>query len=107
MTRMLAALLFAAMAAPALAADTGAKPITPQQQRMKDCNATATSQSLKGAERKQFMSRCLKGETAGAPGGGGLVAQREKMKTCNADANGKGLKGDERKKFMSSCLSGH
>ena len=105
MTRMLAALLFAVIAAPAFAADTGAKPATPQQQRMKDCNASATSKGLKGAERKQFMSSCLKGETPAAPGvSAKQAAQREKMKTCNADATSKGLKGDERKKFISSCL---
>ena len=31
-----------------------------QQQRMKDCNAQAKTQSLKGDARKTFMSTCLK-----------------------------------------------
>ena len=31
------------------------------QQRMKDCSKQATSQKLKGEERKKFMSGCLKG----------------------------------------------
>ncbi len=104
----LAALLGAAIAAPAFAAEGDAKPVTPQQQRMKDCNADATSKGVKGDERKKFMSSCLKGESAApAKATDKQAAQREKMKTCNSDATSKGLKGDERKKFMSSCLSGH
>ena len=34
---------------------------TAQQEKMKSCNADAKTKSLKGAERKQFMSSCLKG----------------------------------------------
>jgi len=75
------------------------KKLTPQQERMKDCNAKAGDK--KGDERKAFMSSCLKGE---APAEG--TAQQQKMKQCNADANAKTLKGDERKAFMSSCLKG-
>ncbi|MFV3325431.1 PsiF family protein [Pseudomonas sp. NY15372] len=65
---------------------------TAQQEKMKTCNAEATAQTLKGDERKAFMSKCLK------------ATQQEKMKTCNADATTKALKGDERKAFMSDCL---
>jgi hypothetical protein len=32
-----------------------------QQQKMKDCNASAKTQALTGDARKQFMSNCLKG----------------------------------------------
>jgi len=76
---------------------------TPQQEKMKTCNAEAMTRALKGDERKAFMSECLsaaKEEVRGA-----LSAQQTKMKTCNADAKTKALKGDERKKFMSECLS--
>ena len=66
-----------------------------QQEKMKTCNADATAKSLKGDERKAFMSTCLKAKPA---------TQQEKMKTCNADASAKALKGDERKAFMSDCL---
>ena len=38
--------------------------LTPQQQRMKDCNAQAGDK--KGDERKAFMSTCLKGDGSGA-----------------------------------------
>lgn len=47
---------------------TAAKPATPatpaaastQQDKMKMCNADAKTKALKGAERKKFMSECLK-----------------------------------------------
>jgi hypothetical protein len=69
-----------------------------QQARMKSCNAQASKKDLKGDERKDFMSDCLKG-------GSQLTAQQERMKSCNAQASKKEMKGDERKAFMSKCLS--
>jgi len=36
------------------------KSLTPQQQRMRECNDQATQQSLKGDDRNKFMSACLK-----------------------------------------------
>ena len=41
------------------------KPHTAQQQRMIDCNHQATGK--KGAERKAFMSTCLKGNATPTP----------------------------------------
>lgn len=76
------------------------KPLTPQQQRMKDCNAEAKGKT--GDERKAFMKECLGGKQAAAKDG--RTAQQEKMKACNAEAGKKALKGDERKAFMSDCL---
>ncbi|WP_016259249.1 PsiF family protein, partial [Yersinia pestis] len=73
-----------------------------QQQQMTDCNQQASTQSLKGDERKNFMSQCLKAQTA--PDGKALTPQQQKMKSCNAEAAQKMLKGDERKTFMSTCL---
>ena len=71
-----------------------------QQERMKHCNAGAKSAKLSGDARKDYMSKCLSGETpAAAPN-----SQQQKMKDCNADAAKQQLKGDERKKFMSGCL---
>jgi hypothetical protein len=50
----------AATPAPAPApAAAPAKPMTPQE-RMKSCNAQASSQKMKGDARKSFMSTCLK-----------------------------------------------
>jgi hypothetical protein len=34
-----------------------------QREKMKLCNAEASQKKLKGAERKKFMSECLKGST--------------------------------------------
>ena len=73
---------------------------TPQQEKMKNCNAQASDK--KGDERKAFMKECLSAKPMKA-----TTAQQEKMKVCNKEAAGKDLKGDERKKFMSSCLSAH
>ena len=97
------------------------KPMTAQQEKMKACNADATKQSLKGPERKTFMSTCLKGHTAMAAAPAAMpaaaapmaskpvstkTAQQEKMKTCNASAKTEALKGAARKAFMKTCLSG-
>ncbi len=103
-------------ASPAATTAPTAKPHTAQQQRMVDCNKQATGK--KGAERKTFMSSCLKGHgtAAAAPAApaapaamapSAKQAQQDKMKTCNADAKAKALKGADRKTFMSSCLKGN
>ncbi|MDP1527080.1 MAG: PsiF family protein [Rhodocyclaceae bacterium] len=98
-----AAVLLAAQFAltPQLLAAEEKKP-TPQQQRMKDCNADAKAKELKGDERKSFMKGCLSGKQTEAKDA--RSAQQEKMKACNADAKTKELKGAERKAFMSDCL---
>jgi hypothetical protein len=69
---------------------------TAQQNKMTTCNADASAKSLKGDDRKAFMSSCLK---AAPP-----ATQQDKMKTCNATASNQALKGDARKAFMSDCL---
>ena len=98
---VLALVMLAALALPAIAQDT--KQPSPaqqaQQQKMKDCNKQATDKGLKGDDRQKFMSQCL--SAAGVP-----LSQQEKMKECNKQATAKNLKGDERKSFMSTCLSG-
>ena len=76
---------------------------TAQQEKMTTCNADATAKSLKGDERKAFMSTCLKA-TPAANDAKALTPQQQKMKTCNADAATKALTGDARKTFMSDCL---
>ncbi|MCX2897203.1 PsiF family protein [Pseudomonas mandelii] len=77
---------------------------TAQQNKMTTCNADATAKSLKGDERKTFMSTCLKAAPAANDEGKVLTPQQEKMKTCNATAATQALKGDARKAFMSECL---
>lgn len=81
--------LFAASLAPAAFAATA------QQNKMKECNASAADK--KGDERKAFMKECLSAKPA-------KPTQQDKMKSCNKEAGEKTLKGDERKQFMSDCL---
>ncbi len=106
-------LAFATSSAFAENADTVAhgksgKPLTAQQLRMKNCNAEAKSQALKGDERKAFMSTCLKspgkavaanGDEKPAPSPAQL-----KRKACGDEAKSQGLKGDERKEFVRTCV---
>ena len=69
----------AAPAAPAAAATTtaaakppvavpapGAGANTPQRQKMRACSTDAKAKGLKGADRRTFMSTCLKGDAAPA-----------------------------------------
>ena len=98
-----AAILTALCVAPVIGAQASAKALTPQQQRMNDCNAKASSQALKGDTRKSFMSACLSGKDA-APAGKPMTAQQQKMVDCNAQAGTQKLGGEARKTFMKSCL---
>ncbi|MGV8861442.1 MAG: PsiF family protein [Pseudomonas sp.] len=75
---------------------------TAQQNKMAACNADPQAKTLKGDERKAFMSNCLKASPA--PAVKAVTPQQQKMKDCNADPQAKALKGDERKAFMSQCL---
>ena len=99
MKKLIGLLALSLMALSAQAADDKKAP-TPQQERMKSCNADAKGKS--GDERKAFMKDCLGGKSAAEPAKE-MTPQQEKMKACNADAKGKS--GDERKAFMKECLS--
>ncbi|MBA8884045.1 PsiF family protein [Dokdonella fugitiva] len=98
----------AAAAADATPAKTE-KPLTAQQARMKGCNAEAKSQSLKGDERRAFMSTCLKGGSTALTAHDTAKATPStaqlKRKACSAQAKEKGLKGSERKAFVRDCAS--
>lgn len=86
----------------------------PQQERMKRCSQEAREKTLKGEDRKQFMSGCLKGKheaaSAGAAAakgkGGAAVAQADvaKKKACNRTATEQDLKGAKRKTFIEECM---
>ena len=95
------------------------KPLTDQQQKMRDCSKEAKAQGLQKEERKSYMKDCLgKGKAkkdsepkadqpeAAAADNEAKASQKGKMKACNAEAKAKALKGDERKSFMSDCLKG-
>jgi hypothetical protein len=87
------------------------KPLTGQQLRMKNCNADAREQGLKGDERRAFMSTCLKGGTKELAARGDTKPAATpspaqlKRKACSAEAKSQGLKGDERKAFVNECVS--
>ena len=89
MLREIAVGVAVTLAAPAYAQE---KKPTAQQERMADCNKQAAAKKMKGDERKDFMSSCLKDKP------------QERMAKCNKEAGSKALTGDERKKFMSECL---
>ena len=82
------------------------KQLTPQQQKMTECNKQAGEKKLHGDERKQFMSTCLKADSHAAADDKKQTAQQQKMTDCNKQAGDKKLAGDERKQFMSTCLKG-
>jgi len=102
---VLALVMLAALAVPAMAQDTKQPSAAQaaQQQKMTDCNAQAKTKGLTGDDRKKFMSTCLSGTPAASTT---KMTQQEKMTACNKTATEKGLKGDDRKSFMSTCLSG-
>lgn len=58
-----------AVEAPAVTPSAGmnkeGKPMTAQQQRMKNCNAEAKAQEMKGDPRKAFMKNCLSNKKQG------------------------------------------
>jgi len=100
----------------------------PQHERMRQCNAQAREQALKGDARKAFMSTCLRGQKDAINGGEEEAGEREKAlapvgeaptqtgaslaapdektrrKACNQTATERSLKGAERKAFMAECV---
>jgi len=77
---------------------------TPQQEKMKTCNADAAKKELMGDQRKAFMKDCLAAKTEAKEEKKAMTSQQQQMKKCNADAGTRKLRGGERKKFMSECL---
>jgi len=104
MMRTLLAIAAAAAISVAFAQD---KKLTAQQQRMVDCNKDASAQSLKGQERQDFMSKCLRGDTAAAGATQSERAdkessQQDRMTSCNHTASDRDLKA---KTGRTSCAN--
>lgn len=78
------------------------KPLTPQQERMRSCNADAAARHLQGADRGTFMQSCLSGK----PGTAAATTPQQRMKDCNRQASAQQLDGAARRAFLSSCLKG-
>lgn len=85
----------------ALVASTSAVAAT-QQEKMRTCNAEAKSQSLKGEDRRAFMSQCLSVTPEEKQE---RLALKEKTRSCNAEARAKSIKGEERKQFITQCMA--
>ncbi|HKQ23074.1 MAG TPA: PsiF family protein [Burkholderiales bacterium] len=98
MKRLIVVFSLALLAAPGFAA-------TPQQEKMKACNADAAKENLQGDARKAFMKECLSAKKEASAEKKASTPQQVKMTQCNADAKAKELMGDARKKFMKECLS--
>ena len=77
----------------AAAAPAAEKALTPQQEKMKTCNAQAGDK--KGDERKAFMKTCL----SAAP-----AKPESKMAMCNKKTAG--MAKEERAKAQSECMKG-
>ena len=132
-TKMILGLLTAALMMSLSPATAVAKKPNASHQRMKDCNAKAKTDGLKGPARKAFMKGCLKNpnkkapaakkagvkkagakkagvKKAGAKKAGATTAPKkanpahQRMRTCSATAKKDGLKGAARKAFMKTCL---
>ena len=82
-------------AAPAPAAAAAAPAANSQQNKMKECQATAGEKKLEGKARQDFVNTCLKAKPEKA---------ESKMAMCNKKTAG--LKGDERNKAQSECMKG-
>lgn len=88
------------LAAALLLATTSAFAAT-QQEKMRTCSAEAKAQSLKGDERRAFMSQCL---SVSPEEKQARLALREKARSCAAEAKSKSLRGEERKAYIAQCV---
>ncbi|WP_018412075.1 PsiF family protein [Methyloversatilis thermotolerans] len=96
LSRSILILSLSALASPPLHA-------TPQQERMRACNKEAKEKSLKGEERKAFMSSCLSAGKADKADAGQTADLPSKASQCRDEAKEKALKGEERKAFIKAC----
>jgi hypothetical protein len=79
---------------------------TPQQDKMKSCNAEAKTKDLKGDDRKGFMKGCLSGGMGDAKADAKTAPQAVPNAQCEDKAvgkNGKKLAGAAKSAFMKKC----
>lgn len=79
-----------------------AKKLTPQQEKMKNCNKDAKDKQLKGDDRKQFMKSCLSGKAAPAPAAA-AAPEKAAAPDCAAQATSKKLAGAAKASFLKKC----
>lgn len=76
---------------------------TPQQDKMKACNAEAKTNGKKGDDRKAFMKECLSGgAAASAPAAGAAPAADA---ACEKSAADKKLHGAAAKSHIKKCMA--
>jgi hypothetical protein len=92
--------------APLRAADSDSHP---QTQRDKFAACAHDSRGMKGEERREFMSECLRkhpsegaAKESAVAGGSG----QGRLAPCNSEADRRKLHGDERTAFLGACLRG-
>ncbi len=76
---------------------------TPQQDRMKSCNAEAKGK--KGDERKAFMKACLSGDKPAAATTGASSAASADCEKKALSKDGKPLAGAAKASFMKKCVA--
>jgi len=96
MKSMIAPLLAAALFAVSLGAQA-----SPQQDKMKACNADAKTKALKGDERKAFMKECLSAKGADAAPAAAAAASP----MCEKSVADKKLHGAAAKAHMKKCMA--
>ena len=91
--------------APLRAADTDSPRPT---QRDKFAACARDSRGMKGDERREFMSECLRKHPADAAKQPALAGDSggARLAPCNAEADRRKLHGDERNAFLGACLRG-
>ncbi len=73
---------------------------TPQQDKMKSCNAEAKTNGKTGDDRKAFMKECLSGGAAAAP-----AAAAPSTAACDKSAADKKLHGAAAKSHIKKCMA--
>ena len=74
---------------------------TPQQDKMKACNAEAKTNGKKGDDRKAFMKECLSGGAAAAS----APAAAPSSAACDKSAADKKLHGAAAKSHIKKCMA--
>jgi hypothetical protein len=77
------------------------RPLTERQEKNEACTKDADTRGLEGAERRGFMSYCVKADRVKEE-----TPQRIKVRTCNRRGKDRRLEGEELRKFVAGCLDG-
>jgi hypothetical protein len=93
-----AAILTVSLAAPAWAQ------LSPQMQKLNECNIKASALGYTGETRKSYVNACVNGQQHLTPVSKALSATQQKTSACEDQANTQKLGGEARQTFLKSCL---